>query len=70
MVLRFVCLILLLMPLPASSAEPFPVRLGLVKFGTVAWKADTIRHHRLDETNGTRLSVMEFATNEAAKVAL
>jgi NitT/TauT family transport system substrate-binding protein len=46
------------------------VRLGLVKFGTVAWEADVIRHHALDQANGIRLSVAEFATNEAAKIAL
>jgi len=71
MVFRFVsCLLLLCLALPALATEPAPIRLGLVKFGTVAWEADTIRQHRLDEANGIALSVTEFATNEAAKVAL
>src|SRR3954452_12896638 len=71
MVLRFVsCFILLLLSLPALAAGLAPVRLGLVKFGTVAWEAETIQHHKLDEANGIALSVTEFATNEAAKVAL
>lgn len=71
MVLRFVsCLVLLLLSLPARAEALEPIRLGLVTFGTVAWEADTIRHHGLDEANGIALSVTEFATNEAAKVAL
>lgn len=71
MVLRFVsCFLLLLFSWPAFAAEPTPVRLGLVKFGTVAWEADTIRHHGFDKSNGITLSITEFATNEAAKVAL
>lgn len=41
--------------LPALATEPTPIRLGLVKFGTVAWEADTIRPHRLDEANGISL---------------
>lgn len=52
------------------AAELAPVRLGLVTFGTVARETDTIRQHKLDETNGIALSVTEFATNEAAKIAL
>jgi NitT/TauT family transport system substrate-binding protein len=70
MILRLVALLTLLVCLPASAAELAPIRLGLVKFGTVAWEADTIRHHGLDKANGISLSVTEFATNEAAKVAL
>jgi NitT/TauT family transport system substrate-binding protein len=75
MILPFVswfvtCLFLLLLPLKALAVEPAPIRLGLVKYGTVAWEADTIRYHKLDQANGITLSVTEFATNEAAKVAL
>ncbi|HEX2135772.1 MAG TPA: ABC transporter substrate-binding protein [Microvirga sp.] len=53
-----------------GAAEHRPVRVGLLKFGTVAWELDTIRHHGLDRRHGLAVVPVEFATNEAAKVAL
>jgi NitT/TauT family transport system substrate-binding protein len=59
-------------PVPVETApvDPVPVRIGLVKFGTVAWEMDTIRQHGLDEANGVRISVVEMATNDSGKIAL
>jgi NitT/TauT family transport system substrate-binding protein len=46
------------------------IRVGLLKFGTVNWEIDTIRHYRLDEKYGIALDVVPLAGNEATRVAL
>jgi NitT/TauT family transport system substrate-binding protein len=46
------------------------VRIALLKFGTVNWEVDTIKHHGFDSQNGIDLEVLELASNEATRVAL
>lgn len=71
MILRLICLFALLaISVPGSAVEVPTVRIGLLRFGTVAWEIDTIRHHGLDRMHGITVTPVEFATNEAAKVAL
>src|SRR5690349_18717242 len=55
---------------PAWAQEGQAVRIGLLKFGTVSWEIDAIRHHDLDRKHGIAVRPIEFASNEAAKVAL
>jgi len=55
---------------PAWAQDGQAVRVGLLKFGTVSWEVDTIRHHGLDRKHGIVVTPVEFASNEAAKVAL
>jgi NitT/TauT family transport system substrate-binding protein len=55
---------------PAGAEENQTIRVGLLRFGTVAWEIDTIRHHSLDRKHGIAVVPTEFASNEAAKVAL
>lgn len=45
------------------------LRLGILKFGTVAWELDTIRHHGLDRAEGINLEVTGFAGKQAAAIA-
>ena len=47
-----------------------PVRVGVLKFGTVNWEIDTIRHYELDKANGIELDVVPLAGNEATRIAL
>jgi NitT/TauT family transport system substrate-binding protein len=56
--------------LPRRARAAQPVRLGLLRFGTVSWEIDTIRHHGLDRANGIALDVTEFAGEDAAGIAL
>lgn len=65
-------LLLALMVLPAAvqAGERPVLRLGLLKFGTVNWEIDTIRHHGLDRQAGLDLQVVELANPEAGKIAL
>ncbi len=46
-----------------------PLRISVLKFGTVKWELDTITHHDLDGRNGFELVVQDVAGGAAAKVA-
>ncbi|MDH3231484.1 MAG: ABC transporter substrate-binding protein [Alphaproteobacteria bacterium] len=54
----------------AFAAEPPTLKVGVLKFGTVNWELDVIRHHGLDKANGMNLEVDGFASNQATKIAL
>jgi NitT/TauT family transport system substrate-binding protein len=60
----------LLLSLPAVAAEPGVLKVGVLKFGTVNWELDVIKHHKLDEREGFTLEVQPFGGNDAADVAL
>lgn len=71
MLLRFAWFILVLVMCdPAFAQEAHSLRIGVLRFGTVAWEIDTIRHEGFDRQHGLTLAPVEFASNEAAKVAL
>jgi NitT/TauT family transport system substrate-binding protein len=53
---------------PAFAAAP--VRIGVLKFGTVSWELDTLKHHDFDAANGVELEVMYFAGEDATNVAM
>ena len=46
------------------------VRIGVLKFGTVSWELDTLKHHKLDAANGIDLEVAYFAGEDATNVAM
>lgn len=52
----------------AQAAET--VRIGVLKFGTVNWELNTIKHNRLDEAEGINLEIVPFAGEDATNVAL
>jgi NitT/TauT family transport system substrate-binding protein len=45
-------------------------RIGVLKFGTVSWELDTLKHNRFDTANGFDLEVIQFAGEDATNVAL
>ncbi len=53
---------------PAAAADA--VRVGVLKFGTVNWELDVIKHHGLDKAEGIELQVLELASTNATSVAL
>ena len=57
---------LLLLCAPAHADDV--VRVGTLKFGTVNWELDTVRHHGLDRERGFTLAVREFANKQAAHI--
>lgn len=69
---RFTFMLLLLLGsfgISASIAAE-TVKVGVLKFGTVNWELDTIKHHKLDEKNGVNLDVRFFASEDATNVAM
>ncbi|MEM8572120.1 MAG: ABC transporter substrate-binding protein [Pseudomonadota bacterium] len=53
----------------AALAETPVLRAQVLKFGTVNWELDVIKHHGLDAANGFDLEVQGVANGAAAKVA-
>lgn len=59
------------LPSFARAADESPViRVGVLKFGSVAWQLDVIKRHGLDHTAGIRIETLELASNQATLVAL
>jgi NitT/TauT family transport system substrate-binding protein len=52
----------------ARAAQP--IRIGVLKFGTLSWELDVIRHHGLDAANGIVLETVDYVGNQAGQVAL
>jgi NitT/TauT family transport system substrate-binding protein len=70
-VIRLMGLTLAAMPSGRSPAlAASKVRLGALKFGTVSWELDTIKHHGFDADNGIDLDVIYFAGEDATNVAM
>jgi NitT/TauT family transport system substrate-binding protein len=55
-------------PLRAASAST--VRVGVLRFGTVSWEIDVIRHHHLDSAAGIAVEPVDLAAAQAAQAAL
>ena len=53
----------------AAWAETPTLRAAVLKFGTVNWELNTIKHHAMDAANGFDLQVQGMAGGAAAKVA-
>lgn len=54
----------------AQAQELGTLRLGVLKFGTVRWELDVLKHHKLDEKEGFVLDVQGYGGGEASNVAL
>jgi NitT/TauT family transport system substrate-binding protein len=57
-------------PNGSRSLAAAKVRIGVLKFGTVSWELDTLKHHEFDAANGIDLDVGYFAGEDATNVAL
>ena len=63
--------LVVLLGLSHASADTLPsIRVGVLKFGTVSWELSVIRYHQLDREAGFSMQVVEFASGNAAAVAL
>ena len=45
------------------------IRIGTLKFGTVNWELDVIKHHQLDQQQNLSLEIIPFSNNQASKIA-
>lgn len=71
--LAVLCLTLAPTPTPAITAEAreaVPLRLGLLKFGTVSWELEALRTLGLDTAAGIDLQVVDLANPQAGRIAL
>lgn len=69
--IRLAGLTALALALPSGGAlAAAKVRIGVLKFGTVSWELDTLRHHGFDAANGIELDIVNFAGEDATNVAL
>lgn len=58
-------------PLAKSArAAAASVKVVSVKYGSLSWLLDTVRHNGIDKANGLNISVLEVATNHAGPIAL
>src|SRR4051812_15804990 len=48
-----------------ASAAAAKIRIGVLKFGTVSWELDTLKHHGFDAANGIDLEISYFAGEDA-----
>ena len=53
----------------AALAETPVLRAAVLKFGTVNWELDTIKHYGLDTENGFTLDVSGVASGSAGQIA-
>ncbi len=53
-----------------ATAAAAPVRLAVLRFGTVSWEIETVRRHKFDVDAGIAIESVEFASNQATQVAL
>ncbi len=56
--------------LVGQSQAADPVRIAVLKFGTVNWELDVIKTHGLDKAQGITLEVLGLASKNATSVAL
>jgi NitT/TauT family transport system substrate-binding protein len=55
--------------LPAA-ADTTPVKVGVLKFGTVNWELKSMLHGGFDHANGVAVEIVPFASGDATRVAL
>lgn len=55
--------------LASAPAPAETIRIGVLKFGTVAWELDTMRHHGLDAKHGVTVEAVAFAGEDASAIA-
>ncbi len=53
-----------------ESARAEAIKAGVMKYGTVNWLLDVIKHNKLDEREGFQLQTVMLASPQASQVAL
>lgn len=53
-----------------TAGASLPIKLSVLKFGTVNWTLETIKKNNLDKQNGFELVVQHLASTQAGKIAL
>ena len=56
--------------LPAHAEDATPIKIGVLKFGTVSWVMDTIQANGFDKAEGISLDIVPLASTQATAVGL
>ncbi len=62
--------VLLMLPLQVVFAETDPVKVGVLKFGTVNWELKSMKHSGIDKSNGVDVEIVPYAGGDATRIAL
>lgn len=65
-----ILIVFLLINTQTHSQTLTPLRVGVLKFGTVNWELNVIKHHRLDYQQGIDLQITYLGGKNATHVAL
>lgn len=65
----FAAVLICLSAVPSSGEELLKVRIGVLKFGTVNWELDVMKHHGLDKAQGLDVEIVRLASKQATSVA-
>lgn len=72
-ILSILTALLLLLPfttLKAGEKPLTPLRVGVLKFGTVGWELDVMEKHELAKKRGIDLKIIPLASGDASTIAL
>jgi len=65
----FVAIIAVLLP-GAASADATPIKVGVLKFGTVNWELKSMKHGGFDKQNDVDVEIVPYASGDATRIAL
>lgn len=62
--------LLMILPVQMVNAENVPVKVGVLKFGTVNWELKSMQHGGFDKSNGVEVEIVPYAGGDATRIAL
>ncbi len=70
-IFRLFCPLLLLLNFSTTAAtEAFPIKIGVIAYGTLQWELSVIQQQGLDKAENLTLKLMTLANPQAGKIAL
>lgn len=58
------------LPVEIVGASETPVRVGVLKFGTVNWELKSMKHGGFDKANGVDVDIVPYASGDATRISL
>jgi len=58
------------LPMHLVSADNTPVKVGVLKFGTVNWELKSMKHGGFDAANSVDVEIVPYASGDATRIAL
>jgi NitT/TauT family transport system substrate-binding protein len=71
LIVRLLSTLILLFNISATQAtEAFPIKIGVIAFGTLQWELTVIQQQGLDKAENIKLNLITLANPQAGKIAL